>query len=118
MHEALQHWIGRNLQRPEIRAFGVRLHDKSCFSHSFSPEFTAEKLDATWHSLMDTINGLTLQRVPAHRLRWTFEAGQIYFSLRTDGIALGLITSFTASEEDRAAIDSLIEEFLRLNEFQ
>ena len=115
MYETLQQWIGRNLRQPGIKAFGVRLPDKTCFSHSFAPEFEEKSLDETWHNLIDVANALLLHKIPATRLRWTYGSGYLHFVIRHDGIALGLFSDPSEEASVIEGVERLLEEFMGLD---
>jgi hypothetical protein len=112
MHQAMQQWIGKNLPRPGIRAFGLRLPDQTCFSSSLTPEFDPRHLDDAWQSLSELANALSLQRIPALRLRWIYENGFLYFVMRPDGVALGLLTAQFREGPITRSVDQLISEFV------
>jgi hypothetical protein len=92
---------------------GMRLPDSTCLSYSFDELCPREHLDHILHQLAEMMTLLAGHGLAPHRLVWTFEQGQLFVIMRSDGALLALATR--PNTEAAENVDQLAEEFFSLN---
>ena len=112
MKEILQHWLAVCPLLPGVHACCVRFPDRACFTQTFGEQLKQDRLEQTWNTIAEMLPALNAQRLPPARLLWRFSDGELHFTLRPDGIALGLYTVPHAGE--LPALQQLVAEFLAL----
>jgi hypothetical protein len=91
---------------------GMRLPDATCLSYSFNELYPREHLERILHQLAETMTLLAGHGLTPHRLVWTFEQGQIFAIVRSDGALLAL--AIQPNTEAAENVDQLAEEFFSL----
>jgi hypothetical protein len=111
MNPAIQQWIANNAQIAGVLAFGVHGADKSSFTFSCHPSFSAQALENAWRCVAETIAVLQLNRFPTARFRWVFKEVVLHCERRRDGICLGIFAKNDAQLSSASELDRLLIEF-------
>ena len=114
MKELLSQWLSRRARLRGVLACGVRFPDKTSFTQSRSPEFTAPSLENALRCASDAFQVLKVNFFPDERVRWVYEQVLLHCARREDGICLGIFTAKDQGSVDAAEIERLIAEFYAL----
>jgi hypothetical protein len=115
MVSSFEKWLNGKPKLAGVYGWGIRLPDKPVFSESYSELYPLSALENAWRCVADTLQVIRLHRFPDRRLRWVFEHGWLFCSVRPDGAFLGIFTANQADQLDWAAVESMLDEFLQLN---
>jgi hypothetical protein len=110
MNPTMQQWIANNAGSAGILAFGLHGPDKSSFTLSCDPGFSAEALENAWRCVAETIPVLQLNRFPTARFRWVFKQVVLHCERRRDGVCLGIFAR-NDGQLDAKELDRLLVEF-------
>ena len=112
MKEIFESWLGQISGEVGLLACGVRLPDGSFLTQSFSYDFPADQWDVVWKKLDETAHTFSLRHLPVARQCWKFERHHLYWAMRPDGLAFGLLATQDALQVNGDYIQSLFEEFM------
>lgn len=115
MENVFQQWLISKPKLAGIFGWGIRLADRTTFSESYSELYPINALDNAWRCMADTLQVIRLHRFPERRIRWVFEHGWLFCSIRSDGAILGIFTANQIEQVNWAGVELMMEEFLRLN---
>jgi hypothetical protein len=115
MSEIVNNWVKGIAQGEGILAVGVRYHDRQVFAWSNATDFQPSELDMPMRCLADTFRVITANRLPARRLRWSYENAFVHGVMRADGICLGIIARKHDATPDPQALDRIASEFQSLH---
>ena len=85
MKESLSQWLSRRARLRGVLACGVRFPDKTSFTQSWSPEFTAPSLENALRCASDAFQVLKVNFFPNERVRWVYEKALLHCARREDG---------------------------------
>jgi hypothetical protein len=96
MNELLQSWLEYAATFPGVLGCAVRMPDQSFAARSCDERFPLLQLDKLAREIAETLQVLNTNRMPAERLRWTFENARVLSVSRDDGVIATLVVARSA----------------------
>jgi len=111
MKDVVQNWLD-NPRLSQVQACCTRTPGGEHHIQTAGAEITNEQVERAINSIAAIVPRLINQGLMPGRIIWDFTNGRLYYVVRTDGMALGLLCKLGA-EADVSAVDEFIAEFLQ-----
>ncbi|MBC8094230.1 MAG: hypothetical protein H7Y43_00310 [Akkermansiaceae bacterium] len=101
MSASIENWLQRAAAHRGVLACGVRLADRTFLIRSNRQELSLARIEHAVAKLFEASQLIQQNGIPADRLRWNFESGQILFTPRGGGALAALfVNKDIANSED------------------
>lgn len=93
MSAAVETWLQKAAAQRGVLACGVRLADRTFLIRTNRDELSPARIEQALKKLCDAVQVIQQNQLPADRLRWSFESGQILCSPRAGGVIAALFVN-------------------------
>ncbi|HLP78840.1 MAG TPA: hypothetical protein VK327_18205 [Candidatus Paceibacterota bacterium] len=109
MSAIVESWLQKAISQRGVLACGVRLADRTFLIRTNRDELSPARIEQAMKKLGDAVQAIQQNQLPADRLCWTFESGEIICSPRAGGVIVALfVNKDIAKAED---MDKLLATF-------